>query len=80
MAAGVPICLLLSLVECAVIVVIYYFCSDGLGSLLQSREQKILETVTAKDGVSERRHVCRPEMKLRVAGQITHSLPRQPAF
>ena len=47
--AGVPICLLLSLVECAAIVVIYYFCSDGLGSLLQSREQKILETVTAKD-------------------------------
>jgi hypothetical protein len=29
--------------------VIYYFLSDGLGSLLQSREQKILETVTAKD-------------------------------
>ena len=43
-----PICLLLSLLECALIAVIYYFCSDGLGSLLQSREQKILETVTAK--------------------------------
>jgi ABC-2 type transport system permease protein len=47
--SGVPICLLLSLVECAAVVVIYYFLSDALGSLLQSREQKILETVTAKD-------------------------------
>ena len=46
--SGIPISLLLSLVECALIAVIYYFCSDGLGSLLQSREQKILETVTAK--------------------------------
>lgn len=48
--SGLPICLLLSIVECAAVVVIYYFCSSGLGSLLQSREQKILETVTAKDG------------------------------
>jgi ABC-2 type transport system permease protein len=46
--AGVPICLLLSLLECALIAVIYHFCNDGLGSLLQSREHKILETVTAK--------------------------------
>ena len=46
--SGLPICLLLALVECALVAVIYYFCSDGLGSLLQSREQKILETVTAK--------------------------------
>jgi hypothetical protein len=46
--AGIPVCLLLSLLECALIAVIYYFCTEGLGSLLQSREQKILETVTAK--------------------------------
>ncbi len=46
--SGLPICLLLTLLECALVVVIYYFGSDGLGSLLQSREQKILETVTAK--------------------------------
>jgi ABC-2 type transport system permease protein len=46
--SGVPICLLLALVECALMAVIYYYCSAGLGSMLQSREQKILETVTAK--------------------------------
>ncbi len=46
--SGVPICLLLTLLECGVVAVIYYFGSAGLGSLLQSREQKILETVTAK--------------------------------
>jgi ABC-2 type transport system permease protein len=46
--SNLPICLLLTLLECALVVVIYYFGSDGLGSLLQSREQKILETVTAK--------------------------------
>ena len=45
---GVPICLLLTLLECAVVAVIYYFGSAGMGSLLQEREQKILETVTAK--------------------------------
>jgi hypothetical protein len=46
--SGLPVCLLLSVLECAVIAVIYYFCTDGLGGLLQSREQNILETVTAK--------------------------------
>jgi hypothetical protein len=46
--SGVPICLLLTLVECALVVVVYYLCLEGLGSLLQSREQKILEAVTAK--------------------------------
>ncbi len=46
--SGLPICLLLTLLECALVVVIYYFGSDGLGNLLQSRETKILETVTAK--------------------------------
>jgi hypothetical protein len=45
---GLPINLLLTLLECALVIVIYYFLSDGLGNLLQSREQKILETVTAK--------------------------------
>ena len=49
-APGLPICLLLTLLECALVVVIYYFGSDGLGNLLQSREQKILEAVTAKAG------------------------------
>jgi hypothetical protein len=44
----VPICLLLSLLECALVVVIYYFGSEALGNLLQSRESKILEAVTAK--------------------------------
>jgi hypothetical protein len=46
--SGIPVCLLLSLLECALIAVIYYLCTDGLGHLLQSREQNILETVTAK--------------------------------
>ena len=46
--AGVPICLLLSVLECGVVAATYYFCSDGLGSLLQSREQRILEVVTTK--------------------------------
>jgi ABC-2 type transport system permease protein len=46
--SGLPICLLLALVECALVAVIYYLCSAGLGTLLQSREQKILEAVTAK--------------------------------
>jgi ABC-2 type transport system permease protein len=44
--AGVPIYLLLCLVECAVVVVIYYFSLIWLGDLLQSREQKILQSVT----------------------------------
>ena len=46
--AGLPVCLLLSIVECAAVAFIYYVCSDGLGSLLQSREQRILEVVTTK--------------------------------
>jgi ABC-2 type transport system permease protein len=46
--AGLPICLLLTLIECPLVAVVYYFCSEGLGSLLQSREQKILEIVTSK--------------------------------
>jgi hypothetical protein len=45
---SIPICLLLSILECAVIFIIYFLCNDGLGNMLQQREQKILETVTAK--------------------------------
>jgi ABC-2 type transport system permease protein len=46
--AGLPICLLLTLIECPLVAVTYYFCSEGLGNLLQSREQRILEIVTSK--------------------------------
>jgi hypothetical protein len=44
----VPIYLLLSLVMCAVVAVIYWFSLAWQGSLLQAREQRILETVTAR--------------------------------
>ena len=43
---GVPIYLLLCLVECAIVVVVYHFSLIWLGDLLQAREQKILESVT----------------------------------
>jgi hypothetical protein len=46
--SGIPVFLLLSLAECAVVVVIYRFALDGLGSLLQAREQKILDCVTSR--------------------------------
>ena len=46
--AHVPICLLLSIAECAAIVAIYRLLLDWQGSLLQGREQSILETVTTK--------------------------------
>ncbi len=49
-AQHVPICLLLSLVECAAVVGIYWLLVEWQGSLLQDREQKILETVTNKAG------------------------------
>jgi hypothetical protein len=45
-AAGVPICLVLSLLECAVIFFLYRLSLGWQGSLLQAREQRILETVT----------------------------------
>jgi hypothetical protein len=45
---GVPICLLLSVVECAIIVWLYCFVLRWQGGLLQARELKILETVTTK--------------------------------
>jgi len=44
--ASVPVYLVLSLIECAVVVVIYHFTLDWLGEQLQAREQVILETVT----------------------------------
>ena len=46
--AGIPIYLLLCLVECAIVMVIYYFSLIGLGNLFQSREQKILDSVTKR--------------------------------
>jgi ABC-2 type transport system permease protein len=45
---GVPICLLLSVVECATIVYLYGFVLTWQGDLLHARELKILETVTTK--------------------------------
>jgi hypothetical protein len=45
---GIPVCLMLSLAECAAVVVLYHFCLNWQGGLLQSREQKILETVTGR--------------------------------
>ena len=43
---GAPICLVLSLAECAAVVFIYRFSLNWQGGLLQGREQKILESVT----------------------------------
>ena len=42
-------CLLLSLVGCALIVVLYRSVIGLQGNFLQSREQKILKVVTTKD-------------------------------
>jgi ABC-2 type transport system permease protein len=44
--AAAPIYLVLSLVECAVVVLIYGLSLELLGSLFQAREQRILEAVT----------------------------------
>jgi len=44
--AGAPICLLLSLAECAAAVFIYRIVLNVQGDLLQAREQRILEIVT----------------------------------
>jgi ABC-2 type transport system permease protein len=46
---GVPICLALSIVECAAIVYLYRAILTWEGGLLQMREQKILEAVVTKD-------------------------------
>ena len=43
---GVPVCLLLSLAECAAVVLLYRSSLDWQGGLLQAREQRILEIVT----------------------------------
>ena len=44
--ADFPICLVLTLAECAMVVLIYRFSLRWQGSLLQRREQRILECVT----------------------------------
>jgi hypothetical protein len=44
--AGFPVCLVLSLVECAAVIFIYRVVLDWEGGLFQAREQRILETVT----------------------------------
>jgi ABC-2 type transport system permease protein len=46
--AGVPLCLILSLLECAAVVRLYRLLLEWEGRLLQLREQRILEIVTAK--------------------------------
>jgi ABC-2 type transport system permease protein len=46
--AAAPIYLILSLVECAVVVLIYALSLELLGNLFQAREQSILETVTKR--------------------------------
>jgi hypothetical protein len=46
--AHLPICLVLTLAECAVIVAVYWLVVDWQGTLLQSREQTILHRVTNK--------------------------------
>ena len=43
---GLPICLFVSLAEFGVIVLIYRLCLAWEGNLLQSREKRILETIT----------------------------------
>jgi hypothetical protein len=45
---GVPICLILSLLECVAIIYAYRFILFWQGKLLQAREQKILEVVASR--------------------------------
>jgi hypothetical protein len=45
---GVPVCLVLSLLECVGVVLLYRLVLTWQGRLLQAREQKILEIVTTK--------------------------------
>ena len=45
---GVPICLILTYVECAVIIAVYRVALGWQGRWLERRELRILETVTAK--------------------------------
>ncbi len=46
--AGVPVCLILSLLECAAVVCFYRLMLNWQGNLLQARERKILQVVAAK--------------------------------
>ncbi len=46
--SNLPIFLLLGLAQCAVVAVIYRFSVNGMGNLLQDREQTILEVVTRR--------------------------------
>ncbi|MDR3638565.1 MAG: ABC transporter permease [Isosphaeraceae bacterium] len=46
--AGIPICLLLTVVELAVMVMLYRVSLQWLGDLFQAREQRILEVVTGR--------------------------------
>ncbi len=46
--ASAPVCLLLSLAECAAVVIVYRLSLDWQGGLFQEREQSILETVTRR--------------------------------
>jgi hypothetical protein len=47
-AHGIPICLILSLVECLIVVCLYSFVLSWQGHTLQAREKHILEVVTTK--------------------------------
>jgi hypothetical protein len=47
--AGLPVCLLLTLAECAAIVVLYRSALGWQGDLLQAHEQKLLEIVTSRE-------------------------------
>jgi ABC-2 type transport system permease protein len=47
-ASNIPVFLLLGLVQCAIVVLIYHVTMTGLGRLLQSREQQILDVVTKR--------------------------------
>jgi ABC-2 type transport system permease protein len=45
---GIPICLLLTVVGCALVIIVYRVVVTWQGAWLQRREQKILEVVTSK--------------------------------
>jgi hypothetical protein len=47
-AAAIPMYLLISVLECILVVWIYWRCLDAQGRWLQRREQTILETVTRR--------------------------------
>ena len=45
---GLPVCLALSLLECAAVVFLYRLALNGQGALLQAREQRILGVIATK--------------------------------